>query len=51
LINEADIVIESGDLEPVPELVIYMDELAAGEHLLRLQCEEEIKEIRIINNK
>lgn len=51
LINEADVVIESGDLEPVPELVIYMDELAAGEHLLRLQCEEEIKEIRIINNK
>ena len=51
LMDEVGSVVESGHLEPVPELVIYMDELAAGEHLLRLQCEEEIKEIRIINNK
>lgn len=51
LIDEAGTVVESGDLEPIPELVIYMDELSAGEYLLRLQCEGEIKEIRIINNQ
>ena len=51
LMDEVGSVVESGHLEPVPELVIYMDALSIGEHLLRLQCEEEIKEIRIINNK
>ena len=30
-------------------LLIPMSELAPGEYLLRLQCEDEIKEIRLIN--
>lgn len=44
-------VVASGNLEPAPELVFDMDEFAGSEYLLKLQCEEEVKEIRIINNK
>ena len=44
-------VVAGGNLEPVPELVFDMDEFAGSEYLLKLQCEEEVKEIRIINNK
>ena len=44
-------VVASGNLEPVPELVLDMDDFSEGEYLLKLQCEEEVKEIRIINNK
>ena len=51
LTNEAGAEVENGNLEPVPELVIDMNELPMGKYLLRLQCEEEIKEIKIINNK
>lgn len=51
LINATDNVISEGILEPVPELLIPMGELAPGEYLLRLRCEDEIKEIRLINNK
>ena len=44
-------VVAGGNLEPVPELVFDMDDFSEDEYLLKLQCEEEIKEIRIINNK
>ena len=44
-------VVARGNLEPVPELVLDMDDFSEGEYLLKLQCEEEVKEIRIINNK
>ena len=51
LTNEAGTEVENGNLEPVPELVIDMKELPKGKYLLRLQCEEEVKDIKIINNK
>ena len=43
-------VVSSGVLSPIPELVLDMDELPSSEYVLKLQCEEEVKEIRIINN-
>jgi hypothetical protein len=51
LTNEAGTEVENGNLEPVPELIIDMKELPKGKYLLRLQCEEEVKDIKIINNK
>lgn len=49
LTDQIGVVIGEGTLEPVPELVIDMKTLSAGEHLLQLQCEDEIKEIKLIN--
>lgn len=49
LIDRIGAVVSEGALEPVPELVIDMNTLSAGEHLLKLQCEDEIKEIKLIN--
>lgn len=43
-------VVSSGVLSPIPELVLDMDELPSSEYVLKLRCEEEVKEIRIINN-
>ena len=51
LTDNDGVVVGSGLLEPVPELLVPMDELAYGEYLLILQCKDEMKEIRIINNK
>ena len=51
LTDEAGVVVGSGKLEPVPELVIDMDSYAVGQYWLQLQCADEIKEIKIINNK
>ena len=51
LTDKEGVVVGSGKLEPVPELVIDMASLSADEYLLKLHCEDEIKEIRIINNK
>ena len=51
LIDSDGEIVGNGMLEPVPELVIHMNDLLPEEYLLRLKCEEEIKEIRIINNK
>lgn len=50
LMDKIGVVINSGILEPVPELLIDTKTLSAGQHLLRLQCEDEIKEIKLINN-
>ncbi len=50
LMDKTGVVINSGILEPIPELLIDTKTLSAGEHLLRLQCEDEIKEIKLINN-
>lgn len=49
LTDQVGAVVSSATLEPVPELVIDMKTLSAGEHLLKLQCEDEIKEIKLIN--
>lgn len=51
LTDKDGVVVGGGLLEPVPELLIPMGELASGEYMLILQCEDELKEIRIINNK
>lgn len=52
LTDDKGSVISSGLLEPVPELVVDADTLpSSDEYSLRLQCEEEVKEIKIINKK
>ena len=51
LTDKEGVVVSSGVLSPVPELVFDMDNLTASEYVLKLQCEEEVKAIKIINNK
>ena len=50
IINSLGIVVESGILEPLPELVIDVNRLSDGENVIELKCVDEVKQITLIKN-